>query len=707
MDQAALEKALQGAFKDQSESPPAAEDATLIHGHETVGGVDPNFAGKLHDKLAETADNPIDEPSGLRAPASTRMLTAKELASLDDEDDDEEKVLDHHDHGVIDHVDAKLVTELNKKLCDEVAHPHLPSALDKPGASEPSASGRHDEARASADFSVDLSAALQKKLAGNDDFTAAVERRFSAITHPENGEAKEVSNSGLRAPQCTVKLSAQALVGLDDDDEVVDSALIVAQTHGAIENVDKSLVAELQKKLSGGGQESRSSSKGRSASKNKSEEEDHSGFRAPANTVKLTTAMLPPDDDDDEIPDGPTIDCKSHGNIDSIDANFVSALQQRLEDNEEEEESPQIVERGCRAPQPTVKLSEDMLANLDEEELREDADDPLSVPCAAAAALNKFADPSSPPATFSRDQNDEEVADISGGLRAPQPTKLITADMLVGLDDEDDIEMVQDPVAAGMAMQGATAEAAFSVGSQSNAAKPKKGVGFSGGNFDASFADSLQRKLGGEAGKEEVPEVFSDDEERATKYSSGLKAPATTVQITADQLAQLDDDDDPPTMESMLQSAAMGLDATLDPSLQDGIKLIKSQAGAGQPPLQGAIPSGPNAEQMATLTAAAAALQDVTPPNHAPEQEGLLSPQAALTMDSMSVTKVIQTARGLPEGTDVWGPPGPLTSSCKLRLAWLSKDEVRKENEQLRKEISSLRAEINMHRKETALAMKM
>merc|ERR1712023_542691 len=124
-----------------------------IRGKETVGQIDANFAGKLHEKLAQQADNTIDEPSGMRAPACTMMLSAQDLAALDDEDEEEKVVLDTHNHGVIDQVDAKLVTELNKKLCDE--------------ASDQRDGGRAgSKDRTGGDFSQDLSSALQQKLGG-------------------------------------------------------------------------------------------------------------------------------------------------------------------------------------------------------------------------------------------------------------------------------------------------------------------------------------------------------------------------------------------------------------------------------------------------------------------------------------------------------------------------------------------------------------
>lgn len=753
LDKSSLEKALEAAFNDQQEETPTgntqdpSSSGFMIHGKETVGGVDPDFAGKLHDKLASTADKDagaIDE-GGLRAPACTRMLNAEELAALEDDEDlmaDAEKVVrDSTVHGTIDHVDPKLVTELNKKLSDEVdfirqesagkaAKPaaiedpnkgfagNLQSALGKLGGSEAELSGHQAqacpkcgnvyvpdakfcricgtkrEARASAGFDADLSAALQNKLqAGSDGLTAAIDQRFSSLKN-DGEEMDEVSTSGLRAPQPTVKLSAQALAGLDDDeDEVVDSALLVAQTHGAIESIDKSLVAELGKKLGGLEQPSSSSAQGPSA---------------PAGAG----------------PGAP------------IDNNFVTALQQKLQASDTDDNvEAEVIDRGCRAPHATMKLTQDMLADLGDDEFIQDVDDPLSVPAAAAAALTKIAgterpDPLSPSFDQYRDAEEDNAAEV-GGLKAPASTQLITADMLAGLDDEDDIDVAPDPAAAaGMNLTGGARNDV--VGSDKlhvgpdlpkpDIAKPKKGVGFfGGGGVDQDFAASLQQKLAGEA-PAEPPEVFTAaDEPDSGKYMSGLKAPATTQTLSADQLANLDDDDEPLMMDAPMGAMDMPLsqgrieydepnggrygsnglnsNASGTRSIAAGMVAgLNMGANMGEPPVQ-ERQTGPSAAQLATLSAAARALEDVPSNNN---QQGA----QALTMDNVSTTKVIQTARGLPEGGDMWGQARPLTSSCKLRLAWLSKDEVRKENEQLRKEIASLRAEIDMHRKEATLARK-
>lgn len=767
LDASALEAALEDAFRDQDvEDVQIAADGKpmMISGKETVGHIDANFAGKLHDKLAQQADdgNPIDEPSGLRAPATTRMLTAKELAELDEDDDGDEKVvLDTRSHGIIDQVDSKLVTELNKKLNDEITHHHHGEVVG-PESNVDNLHLQFELAKLEAsknDVSKDLSAALESKLGEQapEEIEASVERRFSqsGIFSDEDDEvAREVQSSGLRAPQSTVKLSAEALAALEDDDED-DPALFVAQTHGAISSsdVNGSLVQELKQKL--GGQPDKSI--------------NESGFRAPANTVKLDRAMIAAlDDDEEEKPD-----CRSHGNVDTIDGNFVSALQKKLEaSNEEENISPPVndneeekVERGCRAPKPTQKLPQDLLESLEAEgAYLDDADDPLNVPHAAACKLNKLADTgiSSPPHAFDRSRTmDGEDATPSGGLRAPQPTKLITADMLAGLDDEDDIDVAQgpDPIAASAVQSVPKANAGkdnaqFNLGPdlpQVDPAKPKKGVGFfSSGGVDASFADSLQKKFQDEFGvamngastegqaPEECEDFADGDDDDGTKsYMSGLKAPATTQMLTASQLELLDEDEDTPAVDTSrglnmpVGSTSGNKESTtksgtrapnMPPSVMDELGADPTVASflAQQLASAPSAVGGPSAAQLATLTAAAAALQDVMPADtvlpqqqaqrqqqqQQPQRDPLPSQASLLTMDTTSATKVVQTARGLPESQDMWGQPRPQTTSCQLRLAWLSKDEVRKENDHLRKEILSLRAEIDMHRKGANLARK-
>merc|ERR1719174_1811159 len=97
---------------------------TLISGHENTAGVDPDFARSLHDKLAEETDK--SESNGLRAPCTTQHLSMNDLSHLDDEEAEDGVIIDKKDHGKIDHVDSKLVTELNRRLCDEISQKDHP-----------------------------------------------------------------------------------------------------------------------------------------------------------------------------------------------------------------------------------------------------------------------------------------------------------------------------------------------------------------------------------------------------------------------------------------------------------------------------------------------------------------------------------------------------------------------------------------------------
>lgn len=622
MDKDALEAALDEVFNSQQDE---SSRPLMVHGHPNASGVDPDFASQLHDKLAAKTEPP--EPSGLRAPCTTQMLSAKDLAALgdDEEDEDGKVVLDTKSHGFMDQVDSKLVTELNKKLSDEAqqASPQKP-----PGGGQ------------KADFSSDLTAAFERKLGdqasdGNTDFAAALGQKLQLVS---SGEADA---SGLRAPQCTVKLSAEVLSGLDDDLEVVeDAAQLVAVTHGRIEEIDDKLVLELQKKLGAEAPQT-------SVASNR----EPSGFRAPQNTVKLEASMLPEDDEADERAGS-----------------------------------------GYRAPQCTVKLGEDVLANLDD-------------------------DGDAPAAPF-----DAPAAQEGGsGLRAPQPTQLITADMLASLDDE-----VEDLNAGSSA---AVAQPSAGAGAKPNEAKPKKGgahVGFSGaGGFDPNFADSLQQKLdsGGGRGEPSVVEKAASkdasmdalqaglqkafgagsDGAEDSRYMSGLKAPSCTQNI-ADKIALLDDEEDAPTRTDMSAVSASLQGLAGGTSAPSGVAGGAVTADFDDPM---AIPSGLKAPQT-TCMLSAAQLAAIDAEDAAPvlEAQPAAAPPQAAAVDSEFASKVIQTMRDMPEGMDMWGQPKTLTSSCKLRLAWLTKDEVRKENDQLRKEIASLRAEIEAHRKEACLARK-
>lgn len=710
LDQLSLEKALEDALGPTPGKTPPAEDTTIIHGKEAVanGGVDPAFAAKLGAALASSdraeATTNTDDPSGLRAPSCTKVLTKEELANLNDEDDEDavEKApkLDHSSHGAIDMIDSKLVTDLSKRLIEEAKAPDdrrkeptgsnggdpfagsLESALLKLGASETCAAcgsvfmpdavfcrkcgTKRPEADQAGDvFTKNLSAALEQTL-GGDDLAASFDQRFEKGPAEKEDEADDVESMrpGLRAPQPTVKLSAEALAAIgndDEDDEVVDSALLVAQSHGAITSsaVDKDLVAALNKQL--GGQDVPSSK--------------------------------PPAD---------------------LDTGFLSSLMSKLEAKETQDDDIDVMEVGCQAPAQTMKLSQDMLAELSDGEDEIETKPNLSLPAPAAAsskAAPRMSLKGSPRFADAEEDRPEEAE--GSGLRAPEPTTLITADMLADLADEDDEE---DKVQGG--------KLNLSIGpdlpqpSSERPDKPKKGVGFSGGssNFEPAFAENLNKKLqGGLQVSDEPPEVFDDEDETQTSgvYGKGLTAPPGTVQLSQDQLKMLDDDDDDiPIREAPKGMSAPGpedKDKDWRDEERTGMQAPHATVMVGADMLVGIdddddepveVNCGPSAAQLATLSAAALALHDIPPVSA--QQQG----SEALTMDSVSATKVSQLARGLQEGTDLWGKQKAPTSSCKLRLAWLSKDEVRKENDQLRKEIQSLRAEIDMHRKEATLARK-
>jgi hypothetical protein len=327
-------------------------------------------------------------------------------------------------------------------------------------------------------------------------------------------------------------------------------------------------------------------------------------------------------------------------------------------------------------------------------------------------------------------EEEEERPGGGGGLRAPEPTKLISADMLAGLDDEDDIPIAPDPCASSAAIQAVQPEG------PSNAKPVGKTKSNKKAGFSANFMDDLNKKLGG--GGEDC-EDFTDGDEVKSKFTSGLSAPATTQQLTADMLANLDDEDDdiPVVKEAIGGCVEKGLPTDLEDQHHEDDMVVKSgmkapmctqimdpsmlalvddddedvqiqqvmdlakqlEAKTGQVAAQ---TGGPSRDQLATLNAAAAALdvqaalrqQEPTSPNVGP-----------LTMSNGNAAKATQAARSA-DVADGWGQYRAPTSSCKLRLAWLSKDEVRRENEKLRKEIASLRAEIDMHRKEASLARK-
>jgi len=675
---------------------------------EESAAMDSNIAGLT--SLSEKVDDP--EPSGLRAPCVTGVLTAQELAALADEDDEvdvaDKVVIDNRNHGVIDQVDAKLVTELNKKLSEEAAH-----ASEKP----------------SAGFSSDLSAALERKLGGqesveaqshgtidaiNNDLIAAVERKLGHATTSGELEKDDVINvSGLRAPQSTVKLSAEALASLDDeDDEVEDRNRTnpVPETHGTIDNINDKLVLELQRKLASAGEENEETCEAAECA-----EPEPVGFRAPQNTVMLTADMINALDDDEE-------DAPNHGAIDGIDSKLVSELQQRLEADADDPVVDSAPVRGCRAPQPTMKLSQDMLQGLDVDEEEETTVAPpptttnaLAQAAAKVAAVQDAAEKRSSglfDPTFAAELHHQLAAksEDHSGLHAPQPTQLITADMLADLDDEQETtgNMLNDAVAALQELPGREVSDASLPSFQGQrqhdtkqkpkgSQRPKASVSFRNSNeLDMEFAANLAKRLSqGMSEMQEsegdgvVPvgtrappgtttlsdsalaEVFGGDEEEADhKFDRGRIAPQCTQVLSNELLAEVESDDDGANLVTL-----------------EGPEVVMSGMKAPQCTAVFSI------DQLAQL--------DEDNEQQPQKQVDTILNGAPATVESDFAAKVIQNMRDLPNCNSK-----PLSSSCKLRLAWLSDDEVRKENDALRREIATLRAQIDMHRKEACFARK-
>jgi hypothetical protein len=747
LHKSALDAALEEVYKDQQDEASTKDSAKMVHGHEHTAGVDPNLAAKLHDKLAEKA---APEPSGMRAPCTTQVLKLEDLAAADDDDD--EVIIDRSNHGKIDQVDSKLVTELNKKLCDEAAHESVKSngfagdlsaALDKRFGGQAAKEG---------DSGVDtaLLAALGKleeptvepKNHGtidtiNTDLVMTLQRKLGANVEPEETDPlspKEVgvvddtfedvavmdesqNCAGLRAPQATVQLSAEALAGLmDDDDEDCAGEKIACENHGAIDRIDDHLVLDLQRKLAGAAEGTAEAIQAAEGA-----EEEPVGMRAPQNTVMLSAGMLNMlDDEDDDI---------AHAPVDPQHPSLVAELQQKLEADADDPEDS-MPQQGCRAPQATQQLTADMLAGLDDEDI-EDVAQPVgagvSVLEAAAAALNQ--DALNKEADYDRRRSGEfdpsfaaqlhhQLADQSeehGGLRAPESTRLITADMLAGLDDED-VEERKDPLADQLAakLQDASQYASnvsqasqyASNASQSDTTSMKKNIKKSksisfhqGEQPQDPFAQALANRLKDEEVPESTPEKSpaaraveetstqappssaalvddilawdsdGNDETEDNKFEGGRRAPQTTQVITADQLAQLDDETFPDD------------DDDANPVIQSGMK-------------------APQCTAVLTLEQLASFDDDVAEIT-APPPTAIAAAAPPNGLDSAFSAKVIQNMRDVPNGDGK-----PMASSCKLRLAWLSDDEIRKENDQLRREVDSLRSQIEVHRKEAALARK-
>lgn len=836
----ALAAALDDVYKDEEDEKPdktgaartasdnKASDSTVVHGHELKGGVDPSFAAALHDKLVDEGGNSEVEPSGLRAPCSTVKLSAEELARMDDEDDDQP--IHVHTQGAIDQIDSKLVTELQRKLGEEDQgvksnKDDFATALSKGLASavqtQPQDHGKIDH------IDDALVMNLQKKLGGFD--TQADEEYFD----PEV-EAK----SGLRAPQPTVKLSAQDMLAMEDEEEEnVAGVVLDTKSHGAIDLVNSALVTQLQSKLAD--------------QTDDVEAAGPSGFRAPANTQKITADMMNALDDDDEEESAPM-----PGMGAGVDPNLVVALKRKLEDDAEleSEKDPKKIVKATG--EPTVKLSADMLADLeaaDEEDEKEElhkaemlkealkqapgARGSEKLDPSFAASLAKGLEQAAGGAgastaktarvdttTRSSGGFDADMAaklyhglaeaagkgadedDGGSGLRAPQCTEVITADMLAALDDDaaEDAtgaepegqlcDAVSRLLGQEQTQESFAAVSGVASGAPKKKEKKKVNVGFrpsnSGGDPNA-IMDALSQKLSGgadppPAAKEaddtgqlprapantlmltEAQLAAMDDEEDAgvidvsnlqglEEVASGTKAPHTTALLTADMLNAVYDDDEPEEvtevpqagmkapMNTMVLSSQMLDDCNDDADLMDanfddvedegpissGLKAPQTTAVLSgsqlamldaddeddEGPAQGAVyndddeEDAPRSGLKAPHTTCMLRADDLAQLDDDVEEDTQESRTLAAELQPAEdiATQVVQRVRDMPEAiTDPWGnlPTAPVNSSCKLRLAWLSKDEIRKENDNLRKEISKLRQEIDAHRKAASLSQK-
>jgi len=526
-------------------------------------------------------------------------------------------------------------------------------------------------------------AQLQDKLAGQDGEAMVAE-----------------AEGGLKAPACTRMLTAKELAELEAEDEEEAKVTVQATSQGEfLDKVDSKLVTELNKKLSDeaaqgqkkifpGFDDIDTNNDGVIDRKEfeaalQGSRQQATGSSGPDGNLQadLSAALLKHADTftKEEAMDPALMVAQSRGFIQNVDTNLVAELQRKLGG-----EGIGRIESPDRYPDNTKTLDKNMLpadGNIDgiDARLVTELQQKLSNVEDGGEMQNGCRAPQ-PTMKLNKEMldglNDEpygEEKDSGAGLRAPQPTALITADMLAALEDEDDIDIAPDPVASAAAT------------GQTN-------------SFDPNFANSLQQKLQSEGvGLPSVAMGKVSDEK-----SSGLKAPATTQKLSVDQLANLgDEDEDVPLIDNQmngmrLPQTADALPAAMPAGMPAGLPIGNLSEMTSS--------AGPNAEQLATLTAAAAALQEVAP--YMPAAGSFPALSALTVRDMGNIGKVMASVRDMPETTDMWGQPRPLTSSCKLRLAWLSKDEVRKENEQLRKEISSLRAEIEMHRKEATFAMK-
>jgi hypothetical protein len=235
--------------------------------------------------------------------------------------------------------------------------------------------------------------------------------------------------------------------------------------------------------------------------------------------------------------------------------------------------------------------------------------------------------------------------------------------MLADLDDEEGTgSILNNAVSALEALPTSETAPAGQQSEDPGKAKPKRGVSFGNSGSSEDFAAKLTNKL-----NQNLPNISEaspgttlpdtllpgDEEETDQRFKGGRIAPASTQVLSSDMLADMEDDDE---------------------VLESGRRAPQSTAVISR-------------DQLEQLDG-----------ENEPQQQRQVAPSTA---ESEFAAKVIQNMRDVPDGS-----AKPASSSCKLRLAWLSDDEVRKENDALRREIASLRAQIEMHRKEACFSRK-
>jgi hypothetical protein len=273
--------------------------------------------------------------------------------------------------------------------------------------------------------------------------------------------------------------------------------------------------------------------------------------------------------------------------------------------------------------------------------------------------------------------------------------------MLANLDDEEDVpgDVLQNAVAALQAeentfsRQDSVQSIQTSSGQQSedgSKKKPKRTISFRNSNgMDKEFAASLAKKLG-----QGMPSVCEDE---LAAVVVGTKAPHTTTTLTDNLLDEVWKDDEDvadnkfdggriaPQPTQVLSADTLG--ELENDDVEDDTNLVM-KSGMKAPQCTAVL----TMDQLDQLD------DDSEQPQPQQSAERQIPPSTA---ESDFAAKVIQNMQDLPSGNTK-----PVNSSIKLRLAWLSDDDVRKENDSLRREIASLRSQIEMHRKEASFGRK-